>query len=538
MYPLKQSVALTIPIFVHDASGDSVTGLVDAGFTKRISKNGGAFAAMTVTITEMENGFYSVPISASHADTLGVLTILFTHASAKQVNLQFRVHARLPDDLATASALTTAQNDLDIITGATGALLDTTASSAQLVDDVWDEVLTGATHNIASSAGRRLRSLQDFGLYEGGAVWIDTVNGTAGTVNFENGTVTNPVLTLADARTLATSLGLTTFQIINGSTVTLASNSDNLSFRGENWTLALGGQSIAFASFEGAIDVSGVSSGNDSRFQRCHIKTSTIGNVWASDCRLAETITLISTGGHFFQSCYATTGTIPIIDLGAVGAQTLCLTPITGGVQINNTAAGDLVHIEGAGEILLDPSCNGGTLEYAGDFRFTNNATSITVNADDNTENVAAIKVDTDDIQTRVPAALVGGKMDSDVGAMQADVVTASALATDAVNEIRDGLLPTQNVAFPNLEFLFVSSGDHVTPATGATGTAVTRSIDGSAFGAGTGTLAEVGNGIYQYDASAADMNGGIITFRFTGTGGTPAAPDDTFVTIVTGGGV
>lgn len=118
------------------------------------------------------------------------------------------------------------------------------------------------------------------------------------------------------------------------------------------------------------------------------------------------------------------------------------------------------------------------------------------------------------------------------------DAVSAAALATDAVNEIRDAILPTQNAAFNNIMFLFVAASDHVTPVTGATGTAVTRSIDGGAFGAGTGTLAEVGNGFYQYDASAADMNGGIITFRFTGTGGTPGAPDDRFVTVVTGGGV
>lgn len=100
MYPIKQSTAITVPFFVHDVSGDAVTGLVDAGFTKRISKNGGVFAAMTVTITEMENGFYSIPLSTTHSDTLGLLTILFTHATPKQINLQFRVHARLPDDLA------------------------------------------------------------------------------------------------------------------------------------------------------------------------------------------------------------------------------------------------------------------------------------------------------------------------------------------------------------------------------------------------------------------------------------------------------
>ncbi len=151
---------------------------------------------------------------------------------------------------------------------------------------------------------------------------------------------------------------------------------------------------------------------------------------------------------------------------------------------------------------------------------------------------ITTLQGDTDDIQTRLPDVLVGGGIKADVLGMQADVVNASALATDAVNEIRDAILPTQNVAFDNIMFLFVDSVDHVTPVTGATGTGVTRSIDGAAFAAGTGTLAEIGNGIYQYDASMADMNGGIITFRFTASGGTPNAPDDRFLTIVTGGGV
>jgi len=124
------------------------------------------------------------------------------------------------------------------------------------------------------------------------------------------------------------------------------------------------------------------------------------------------------------------------------------------------------------------------------------------------------------------------------VGAFVADSITASALATDAVNEIRDAMLPTQNVAFPDIPFNFVTATDPATPVTAASGTSVTRSIDGGAFGAGTGTLSEVANGGYSYDASAADMNGGKIQFRFVATGGTPSAPRDTFLTIVTGGGV
>ncbi len=158
----------------------------------------------------------------------------------------------------------------------------------------------------------------------------------------------------------------------------------------------------------------------------------------------------------------------------------------------------------------------------------------------------AAGGLDIDAIKTDTAAILLDTGTDGVI--LANDAITAAKIATDAIGsdelaasaaqKIRDEILPTQNAAFNNLCFLFVAASDHITPVTGASGTAVTRSIDGASFTTGTGTLAEIGNGIYQYDASAADMNGGVICFRFTATGGTPGAPDDAFVTIVTGGGV
>lgn len=53
---------------------------------------------------------------------------------------------------------------------------------------------------------------------------------------------------------------------------------------------------------------------------------------------------------------------------------------------------------------------------------------------------IAAIALYTDSIESRLPAALVGGRMDSSVGAMAVDVITAAALAADAVAEIQAGL--------------------------------------------------------------------------------------------------
>lgn len=47
---------------------------------------------------------------------------------------------------------------------------------------------------------------------------------------------------------------------------------------------------------------------------------------------------------------------------------------------------------------------------------------------------IAAVQADTDNIQTRLPAALVGGRMDSSVGAMAAGVQTTASFAAGAID--------------------------------------------------------------------------------------------------------
>ena len=54
---------------------------------------------------------------------------------------------------------------------------------------------------------------------------------------------------------------------------------------------------------------------------------------------------------------------------------------------------------------------------------------------------ITAIAGYTDSIESRLPAALVGGRMDASVGAMAADALTASALAADAGTEIAAAVL-------------------------------------------------------------------------------------------------
>lgn len=53
----------------------------------------------------------------------------------------------------------------------------------------------------------------------------------------------------------------------------------------------------------------------------------------------------------------------------------------------------------------------------------------------------ASIQADTDNLQTRVPVALVAGRMDSSAGAIAANAITAASMAVDAGQEIADSIL-------------------------------------------------------------------------------------------------
>lgn len=86
-----------------------------------------------------------------------------------------------------------------------------------------------------------------------------------------------------------------------------------------------------------------------------------------------------------------------------------------------------------------------------------------------------------------------------------------------------------KNTAYNNLMFLMVDSTNHYAPKTGLTGFTATRSIDGGSFASCSNSVSEVGNGMYKINLSASDLNGDIITLKFSATGA-----DDRLITIVT----
>lgn len=260
---------------------------------------------------------------------------------------------------------------------------------ADLPSLVWDEVLTGGTHNIADSAGRRLRDLQEFGVYEGGAIWIDTVNGSAGTTDFESGTAFNPVDTLEDANTLAASLGLSRFRVAPGSSIVFGSAGpqSNQEFFGTGWTLDLGGQDIAGTTIQGAT-VSGIGTGSGARFISCTMGDCTLADCTLIHCGLAGTITASAAGDYFLDGCYSEIAgaATPTFDIGAGVANTnLSFRHYSGGIEIENMneTGADTMSLEGFGQLILNANCAGGTIAIRGNFTVTDNAGGAVTLSDD-----------------------------------------------------------------------------------------------------------------------------------------------------------
>jgi hypothetical protein len=99
-------------------------------------------------------------------------------------------------------------------------------------------------------------------------------------------------------------------------------------------------------------------------------------------------------------------------------------------------------------------------------------------------------------------------------------------LATDT-----NGRAPIQsntvtNVALNNFEFVMVDSTG--APRTGLT-VAATRSIDGGVLASCANAVSEVSSGIYKINLATSDLNGSVITLRFTATGA-----QDRLITVIT----
>jgi len=152
---LRQSTAsqeILLGVFLDSTDGNTTeTGLTIANTDIKLWKEGATTEANKNSggATHIAGGRYYAVLDATDSNTLGKLEINVHVAGALAVRREFMV---VPAVVYDALVLGTDNLNVGLIA---------TATSAQLVNDVWDEPLTGATHNAATSAGRRLRVLGD-----------------------------------------------------------------------------------------------------------------------------------------------------------------------------------------------------------------------------------------------------------------------------------------------------------------------------------------------------------------------------------------
>jgi len=346
-------------------------------------------------------------------------------------------------------------------------------------------------------------------------VYVNTINGFAGTDPGVNGIPTHPVSNLADAYTIAAALGVKKLYLAPDSSITLTQSADYWSFEGQG-LIALNGQSINDAHFEGLESITGVSTGDDARFVDCFIGAVSVNACVFHDCRLLDNVTLLSSGSYIFRDCSSgLPGATPPPIINFVANAKVALRNHSGGIQTGGFASTNQITYEGNGRFVIGSDTSGGVIWIRGNVELYDNVSggftgtlvdSARYNEDQNITNA------TGKILGGGSATITGTGVN--IGQSSADLVWSSAARTLTGEGFK------KNTALNNFSFPMRDTVDHVSIKTGLTVTAQ-RSIDGGAFAACANAVSEIGStGVYKINLAAADLNGDVIVLLFSATGG------------------
>ena len=223
--------------------------------------------------------------------------------------------------------------------------------------------------------------------YDGGAIWIDSVNGTPGTESFVNGVADNPVADLPDAFALSTALKLKNLVITPGSSVTLAQSPTGFVISAALATLNGGSQDAAGTRINGGL-ITGIwthSSGAPFLMSTVNVgpggATVSLEAHVLLDCGLAGTVKLTSTDTVFWIGTFATTAT-PTLDFNSVGGATVNIMDHKGPLTVINMSASDVLNAHFLDGGLLTIAGVDGTATISGSVQVTDNRTGSPVLTD------------------------------------------------------------------------------------------------------------------------------------------------------------
>ena len=360
---------------------------------------------------------------------------------------------------------------------ATGAdlILKDSLFMLAIANAVWDAILTGTTHNIATSAGRRVREIGAYAIHSGIAQAGDSVHITlAATASAVDGIYNRNLLVLIDGtgaqqtRTIIDYNGTTKIATIDREWRVNPDATSEYQIVADDTPLVVD-QGIAQAgSTLSTIKLREYASSTDNIYL-CNI-VSIVAGTGRGQARLV--------GGY--------NGTTKVV---TVCGDDWITTPDNTSVYIMMPYGTTCVSCVGDDALAqINTECDTALTDYDGPTR-----TEATSDKNEIITEVDANKTKIDTLQT-----------DS----------TAIKAKTD---NLPSGI--AKNVALPKFDIFMVLSSDHVTSATGKT---ITGEIskDGGSFTGITNAITEVGSGVYVIadGLTQTEMNADIVTLKFTET--------------------
>ncbi len=214
---------------------------------------------------------------------------------------------------------------------------------------------------------------------------------------------------------------------------------------------------------------------------------------------------------------------------GSVGSVTGAVGSVTGAVGSVTGAVGSVTGAVGSVTAAVTVGTNNDKTGYSLSSTQTFNTTgNITGNLSGSVGSVSGAVGSVTGAVGSVTGAVgsVTGAVGSVTGNVGGNVVGSVASVTAGVSLTAGQLAIKKNTALANFEFPMTDSTTNA-PKTGLTVTA-TRSIDGGAFAACANAVTAVSNGVYKISLDATDLNGTVITLRFTA-----ALANDRLITII-----
>lgn len=422
----------------------------------------------------------------------------------------------------SAVSTTTAQLGVNVVQ------ISADGTAADNAEAFFDGTGYAGTNNVIPTVTTTTNLTNERGKYAMGAVWIGPTANT-NTASYVDGIITNPVSTIAAAKTVADALGMRRFEIIRTGTVQIGAALAGYLLSGTGWTCTTtgGSRDVGTTAFIGGDVSSGTfaSTTGTINWDDCEFATGvTVGVSDMIGCRFAGTLTLGTAGDYNFIDCASiVAGTSAPEFAIPAGTVTVSFRRWSGGIRITGITSGTTISIDAVsgGTVTLEGA--DGTVVVRGmvtgvtDSR--TGAPSLTQTAVVNQGSIADAVWD-EAAAGHVAAGSFGTQCGTDIDAILDDTGTSGVVSvTGSVGSVATGGIAAASFAAGAIDAAAIAASaigaseiadgaiDAATFAAGAINAAAIAdgAIDAATFAAGAIDAAAIATDAIDADALAAD---------------------------------